>query len=103
MAVGHGRGSRSPPCACAPPAPRRPAPSEWSQVSPSYAERAPDGSILVTERANQVRRLAPSGETSVVAGSGVYEAGFAGDGGPATDARLDSPEGLAPLPQTAGS
>ena len=43
--------------------------------------------------ANRVIRVAPDGEVAVVAGSG--EAGHSGDGGPATDAALNRPWGLA--------
>jgi NHL repeat len=49
-----------------------------------------DGSVLVADYANhRIRRIAPGGEISTVAGTGV--AGFSGDGGPATSARLSWP------------
>ncbi len=41
---------------------------------------------------NRVRKVGTDGKISTVAGTGV--AGFSGDGGPATKAMLDSPEGL---------
>ena len=45
----------------------------------------PDGSYLVPEfRGNRVRRVAPDGTITRVAGTGA--AGYAGDGGPATSA-----------------
>lgn len=55
---------------------------------------AADGSILVADTLNhRVRRVDPSGTVSTVAGTG--ERGGGGDGGPATDARLDSPADVA--------
>jgi uncharacterized protein (TIGR03437 family) len=41
---------------------------------------------------NRVRRVAPNGVISTIAGDGV--AGFGGDGGPATSAMLDTPQGI---------
>jgi sugar lactone lactonase YvrE len=53
-----------------------------------------DGNLYVSELAgNRVDRIAPDGTFAVVAGTG--DAGFAGDGGPAVDAQLNSPAGLA--------
>ncbi|MBI4701947.1 MAG: hypothetical protein HY744_12485, partial [Deltaproteobacteria bacterium] len=53
-----------------------------------------DGSLLVVDVTdNRVRRVGPDGIIRPAAGTGVY--GFAGDGGPATAARLASPMGLA--------
>lgn len=55
---------------------------------------APDGSIFVSDdEAHRVRVIRPDGTIHAYAGTG--EAGYAGDGGPATDAQLDHPEGLA--------
>lgn len=45
---------------------------------------------------NRVWRIDPDGSARVVAGTGVR--GFSGDGGPATQARLDFPEGLTVAP-----
>lgn len=54
----------------------------------------PDASIYVTELAgNRVRRIHPDGVVTTVAGTG--QAGFGGDGGPATSARLNGPAGIA--------
>jgi RHS repeat-associated protein len=53
----------------------------------------PDGSLYVADQLNnRVRRVAPSGQITTVAGTGV--AGFLGDGGQATAARLNRPQGL---------
>ena len=49
-----------------------------------------DGGALVADYANhRIRRISPSGQISTVAGTGV--AGYSGDGGPATSARLNWP------------
>ncbi|GCD39279.1 serine/threonine-protein kinase PknD [Streptomyces chrestomyceticus JCM 4735] len=51
------------------------------------------GNVYVTERFGQrVRKITADGIIHTVAGSGT--AGFSGDGGPATAARLNSPKGL---------
>jgi sugar lactone lactonase YvrE len=61
---------------------------------PRFLIVAPDGSLIIADTANyRVRRVDPSGIITTVAGSGV--AGYSGDGGPATAARLDDPRGLA--------
>ena len=57
----------------------------------------PDGGFLVAEReGNRIRRVAPDGTITTVAGTGV--AGFSGDGGPATHAELDQPHCVVALP-----
>jgi sugar lactone lactonase YvrE len=54
----------------------------------------PDGSLYVADTGNhRIRRIDPEGIITTVAGSG--EAGHAGDGGPATEAMLDSPVDIA--------
>jgi glucose/arabinose dehydrogenase len=55
------------------------------------------GALLITDRdAQVVRRVAPDGTISTVAGSGV--SGYTGDGGAATAATLKNPYGATPLP-----
>jgi hypothetical protein len=55
---------------------------------------AGDGSLYIADSRNHaVRRVEPGGVITTVAGTG--QAGFGGDGGPATSALLDTPEGLA--------
>jgi NHL repeat len=57
----------------------------------------PDGSVLVAQPfENVVRRAAADGTTEVVAGTG--EAGYSGDGGPATAANLNFVHSVAVLP-----
>jgi sugar lactone lactonase YvrE len=54
---------------------------------------APDGSVYVGEFQHRVRRIGPDGNISTVAGTGT--SGFSGDGGPAIDAELNFPKGIA--------
>jgi trimeric autotransporter adhesin len=51
------------------------------------------GDIFSANRGYRVRKVDPNGRISTVAGSDAR--GFSGDGGPATQARLDSPAGVA--------
>jgi len=51
------------------------------------------GNVYIAEYASRVRKVTPDGIISVFAGTGVD--GFAGDNGPATQAQLDTPSGLA--------
>lgn len=61
---------------------------------PTALELDADGSLFIADTFNHaVRRLAPDGTITTVAGSGV--AGAEGDGGPATAARLHEPFGVA--------
>ena len=52
------------------------------------------GDLFISDRAlNQIVKITPAGISSVVVGTG--QAGFSGDGGPATQAALNAPAGLA--------
>ncbi len=54
-----------------------------------------DGSIYISDSGNnRVRRVGTDGIITTVAGTGIY-GGFSGDGGPATQAKLLQPEGVA--------
>lgn len=53
-----------------------------------------DGNVFIADAANhRIRRIDTTGTITTVAGTG--SAGFAGDGGPATEARLHKPTGVA--------
>lgn len=61
--------------------------------SPTGVAVAPDGAVYVADSGNQrIRQIGPDGVIRRFAGSGT--AGYAGDGGPATDARLSAPTGV---------
>lgn len=52
-----------------------------------------DGMLYIVDNGNsRIRRLHPNGTQSLVAGIG--ETGFSGDGGPATSARFNNPQGI---------
>jgi hypothetical protein len=64
---------------------------------PAGISVTPDGGFLVADTRNgRVRKVSPDGAISTVAGGGAP--GFAGDGGPATSARLDLPYAAASGP-----
>jgi RHS repeat-associated protein len=61
---------------------------------PSDVAVGPDGSLYVADLSNhRVRRVDPSGVITTVAGTGVN--GFSGDGGPAIQAQIWDPGGIA--------
>ncbi|MCL6614543.1 MAG: hypothetical protein K6U03_08025 [Firmicutes bacterium] len=61
---------------------------------PTSSALRPDGSIYIADSYNhRIRRVGPDGIITTVAGTGT--AGYSGDGGPATGARLSSPTGVA--------
>ena len=54
----------------------------------------PDGALYIADSGNHcVRKVNADGKISTVAGTGVR--GFGGDNGPASDAQLSSPSGVA--------
>jgi hypothetical protein len=61
---------------------------------PGALAAGPDGHIYVADDAlNEILRVLPGGRFQVIAGNG--RAGFSGDGGPAVNALLDDPGGMA--------
>ncbi len=71
-------------------------PATQARLYPDAIAVGPDGSLYIAEQiAMRVRRVSPDGIISTVAGSGTGSSGFGGDGGPATQARLSYPKGLA--------
>src|SRR5712692_228428 len=61
--------------------------------SPLGTAVAPDGTLYIADYGNnRIRKVAPNGIITTIAGS---TAGFAGDGGPATNAKLYGPFSLA--------
>ncbi|HEX6290918.1 MAG TPA: SMP-30/gluconolactonase/LRE family protein [Herpetosiphonaceae bacterium] len=61
--------------------------------SPEDVLWAADGSLYIADTANhRIRKIAPNSVISTVAGNGTR--GFAGDGGPATNAQLYNPSGI---------
>ncbi len=52
-----------------------------------------DGSLYIAHHSHRVDRVRPDGVITRFAGTGLF--GFSGDGGPATSAQLDRPEGVA--------
>ena len=69
--------------------------TECALREPFGVEFLANGSMVIVEmeRGNRVRRVDARGTLSVLAGTGAK--GFAGDGGPARDAALNRPAGLA--------
>src|SRR3954452_10875218 len=63
--------------------------------TPHGLARFPDGSIAFAER-QRIRRVAPNGIITTIAGSGEWD--FGGDGGPATKAKLALPNDVLPEP-----
>lgn len=59
---------------------------------------AADGALVIAD-GRRVRKLSISGAASVAAGDGAF--GFRGDGGPALDAQLNAPSGIAASPDGA--
>jgi YD repeat-containing protein len=71
-------------------------PATQAQLStPRGVTVGSDGSLYIADTHNnfRIRRVGPDGIITTVAGTGSL--GFAGDGGPATQARLNEPQGVA--------
>ena len=68
--------------------------TQASVSSASGVAIGPDGSLYIADSGNnRIRRVGADGVITTVAGNGL--GGFAGDGGPATQARLSSPHDVA--------
>jgi uncharacterized protein (TIGR03437 family) len=67
-------------------------PATEAVLSPAGVAVSNTGDILIADFA-RVRRVSPGGIVTTVAGNGI--GGFSGDGGPATDAQLQRPSGVA--------
>jgi sugar lactone lactonase YvrE len=70
-----------------------PAASASLEIPNGLATDAPGNLYFADSNSNRVRKVAPAGIISTVAGNG--DGGFSGDGGPATSATLNSPRGIA--------
>jgi NHL repeat-containing protein len=70
-------------------------PATQAQLNAPYGVAVqPDGSVLIADSNNfRIRKVSPTGTITTVAGNGTE--GFAGDGGPATAAKLDLPVAVA--------
>ena len=62
-------------------------------TSPSGIAIDAQGNLFVSDGSNRIRRISISGIITTIAGIG--SGGFSGDGGPATTAQLQNPQGLA--------
>lgn len=69
-------------------------PATQAQIQePRTIAVGPDGSLYIAEpTAHRIRRVDPTGTITTFAGTG--RGGFSGDGGPATQARLNFPRGV---------
>jgi uncharacterized protein (TIGR03437 family) len=66
--------------------------AQFSQ--PQYLAADGAGNVFISDTGNnRIRKVSPNGTISTLAGTGA--AGFAGDGGPATNAQLQNPQGVA--------
>jgi hypothetical protein len=72
-------------------------PAKDAQLSsPANLAPLPDGGFLIADGGNdRVRRVWPNGTITTIVGTG--EAGFSGDGGPASAAQLNNPTAIAVL------
>jgi sugar lactone lactonase YvrE len=84
-------------CTSAPPghpSPARPSRVVTSLERPTSLATGPAGQLYIADDArNQILVALPGGRFRVIAGNG--QAGFSGDGGPAVDATLNDPGGMA--------
>ncbi|PQO46636.1 SMP-30/gluconolactonase/LRE family protein [Blastopirellula marina] len=76
---------------------------EATMNGPKGIAKAPNGNIYIVDTENQViREIDPANDTiRTVAGIGPQGRGYGGDGGPATDAKMDRPHGIGIGPDNA--
>jgi YD repeat-containing protein len=68
-------------------------PATQAGMEPYGVAAGPEGSLYIADRANsRIRMVDQNGNVSTVAGSSI--SGFSGDGGPADQARISSPNGV---------
>src|SRR3954447_22856043 len=68
---------------------------------PEAVRPLPGGGYFINDQGNhRIRKVDANGVITTVAGSSAR--GFGGDGGPATAAKLDTPEDAVPLPNNGG-
>lgn len=64
--------------------------------NPSQVLLDPAGNLYISDSGNNaIRKVTPAGILTTFAGIGPVPAGYSGDGGPATQAQLNNPKGLA--------
>ena len=89
--------------AAAPGRARRPADHVDDAGRDERHRRAPDGALVVADTRNhRIRRVATDGTATTLAGTGAFGYRPADDGGPATSARLSSPQAVAAFEDGAG-
>ncbi len=62
---------------------------------PNDVALGPDGALYIAEASSRIRRVGVDGVITTVAGISQEEWGYSGDGGPATQAKLTEPSGVA--------
>jgi RHS repeat-associated protein len=68
-------------------------------ISPQDIAVGPDGSLYIAEKGrHRVRHVGPDGIISTIAGWGYQQQGYSGDNGPAAQAQLSGPYGVALAP-----
>jgi RHS repeat-associated protein len=73
-----------------------PGPAVGAIINPIGIAVGPDGSLYIADNLRaRIRRVTPDGIMRVIAGSGPLSGGYSGDGGLATQARLNNPQDVA--------
>ena len=69
--------------------------TEATFAGPTGLAAGRDGDVFICDTGNHVVRRVSGSDGAVTTVAGTGEAGYGGDGGPATEARLDGPSGVA--------